>query len=158
MPTCSFTHVFRSTRKVCDKVQLNVPSLLIVTQKRRNLQHPTSIEIRARTVDDVDTSRGAILTCDTSSDSNLISHRLVTKVLGEQYHQIEKADTMPIRTQVYGEHIYGHVDLDWCWESNTEQWHNTRFLVTTTYDPPYDAVLGRKDAEQYGMIRARSRQ
>ena len=111
----------------------------------------------ARTVDDVDTTRSAILSCDIASDSNVISHRLVTKVLGEQYHPIDRERSLPVQTDIYGEHIDGYVDLDWCWERNTNRWHNTRFLVTTMYDPPYDAVLGRKDAEYYGMIRAKSK-
>jgi len=140
MPRCSFTHVFCSTKK-----------------KRRNLQHPSPVHIRARSVDDVDTTRSAILSCDTATDSNVISHRLVTKVLGEQYHPIDKEGALPVQTELYGEQIDGYVDLDWCWERNTGKWHNTRFLVTTMYNPPYDAVLGRKDAEYYGLIRAKKR-
>jgi hypothetical protein len=64
---------------------------------------------------------------------------------------------MRIRTQLHSEEVEGYVFLDWCSEHDWKQWHNTRFLVTTTYDPPYDAVLGKADAEQYDLAKRRNR-
>ncbi|KAH7371654.1 hypothetical protein BKA66DRAFT_443854 [Pyrenochaeta sp. MPI-SDFR-AT-0127] len=124
-------------------------------QKKRTLRHPAPITIRAQSPGDTKTTRRAILACDTASNSNVISQQLVTTVLREQYHPIDEQSTLPVPTQTYGEEIDGYVYLDWCWESNQQQWHNTRFFVTKTNDPSYDAVLGKEDAEYYGMLKAR---
>jgi hypothetical protein len=56
-----------------------------------------------------------------------------------------------------GEAVGGWIDLDWCFESKIPYWHTPCFLVTTIDDAPYDAVLGKKDVEQYGLLRSRSR-
>jgi hypothetical protein len=128
-----------------------------IAQNKSFCRNPTPIEIRAQTSEDAETSRGAILSYDSGSENNIISHRLVTKVLGEHIHPLD--DTIPAiaRINTCGKEIGGYVDLEWCMENDRKHWHTSRFLVTTTYDPPYDAVLGRKDAEYYGMIRTRSR-
>ncbi|KAI8934455.1 hypothetical protein NX059_009186 [Plenodomus lindquistii] len=133
------------------------PPLRRTAHHNHTLRGPTPVEFRVRLCDNEDASRVAILTYDTASVPNVISRRLVTKVLGETAHPIEKGSSKPIRTQVHGEEVDGYVDLDWCRDANSESWHNTRFLVTTTSNPPYDAVLGRKDAESYGMVPSRSK-
>jgi hypothetical protein len=126
-------------------------------QHKCSLRHPTSIEIRARTSDDTETSRGAILSCDPASDSNLVSHHLVAKILHEPIHICDGTSTDLARSRICDEEVGGYVDLDWRVDSDAQRWHTSRFLVTTTYNPPYDAVLGRKDAEHYGMLRYHTR-
>ncbi len=78
----------------------------------------------------------------------------MTKVLGQQICPVDKEASINQKNHTFGENIDGFVNLDWCWEDNTQQLNNTRFFVTTTYDPPYDAVLGREDAIIYGMLKA----
>jgi hypothetical protein len=131
--------------------------MLTFQQKKSPLRNPMPIEIRARTSDDVETSRGAILSCDPTSNANTISHRLATKVLNEPVHSFDHTFTEQSRARIHGEEVGGYVDLEWCFENNTKRWHTSRFLVTKTYNPPYDAVLGRSDAEIYGMLRSRNR-
>jgi hypothetical protein len=64
---------------------------------------------------------------------------------------------MRIRTQLHREEVEGYVVLDWCSEHDQELLHRTRFLVTTTCDPPYDAVLGKTEADQYGLSKRRNK-
>ncbi|KAH3917013.1 hypothetical protein HBH56_051110 [Parastagonospora nodorum] len=130
--------------------------LLRVKEDRTRLQ-PTPIEIRARLSEDTETSRVAILSYDPTSNTNIISYHLATKILEEPIHTLDNSSTNHVRTKIHGEEIGGYVDLDWCFEETSKRWHTSRFFVTTTYDPPYDAVLGRRDAEDYGMLRSRSR-
>ncbi|KAH8702837.1 hypothetical protein GQ44DRAFT_778439 [Phaeosphaeriaceae sp. PMI808] len=124
-------------------------------KNRQTLCHPTPIAIRSQSPDNTKATRWAILACDISSESNIISQQLVIEVLGEQYHALDEQSMLAMRITRYGEKIDGYVYLDWRWESNMEQWHSTRFFVTNTSDPPYDAVLGKKDAEYYGMTKPR---
>lgn len=49
----------------------------------------------------------------------------------------------------------GYVDLDWCLEHSSRRIHTTRFFVSSIDNPPYDAVLGKNDALQYGMVKQR---
>jgi hypothetical protein len=113
--------------------------------------------MRGGSIDGAPTSRAAILSYDTGSTVNYISHRFVTKVLHEDVQSFEQEATIRIPTQSHTADVEGFVDLDWCSQHDRKQWHNTRFLVTTTYDPPYDAVLGQADAERYGMTKKRRR-
>jgi hypothetical protein len=133
-----------------------VEAAINTTQDKRLFRNPTPIELHARTSEDVETTRGAILSYDPASDNNIISHNLVTKVLGEQIHPFNHTVVAPIQTHT-GEEVGGYVDLDWYFASKKPRWNTSRFLVTTTYDAPYDAVLGKKDAEQYGLLRSRRR-
>ncbi|OAL45424.1 hypothetical protein IQ07DRAFT_208867 [Pyrenochaeta sp. DS3sAY3a] len=132
-----------------------IKHLLSYRKKRRTLRHPAHIAIRARTQNDKKTTRSAILTCDTSSDYNVISKKLITDVLHEQYHPIGDASSLSSSAQRDIDGLDGYVYLDWRWESNKEEWHNSLFYITKTADPPYDAVLGRSDAEYYGLLATR---
>ncbi|KAH3942720.1 hypothetical protein HBH98_183890 [Parastagonospora nodorum] len=137
--------------------------LLRVKEDRTRLQ-PTPIEIRARLSEDTETSRAAILSYDPVSNTNIISYHLATKILDEPIHALDGSlpytdDSLKnhVRMRIHGEEIGGYVDLDWCFEETSKRWHTSRFFVTSTHDPPYDAVLGRRDAEHCGMIQSRSR-
>ncbi|KAF2123918.1 hypothetical protein P153DRAFT_141031 [Dothidotthia symphoricarpi CBS 119687] len=127
------------------------------TQREPNLQNPARIVIRSQAYQDEETWRSAIISCDTTSDDNIISHELVTKVLCASIQSIDKECQGPLRTQRYGESINGYVDLAWCLKNNEHRTHKTRFFVTTSNNPPYDAVLGRRDAEQYGISKPRNK-
>jgi hypothetical protein len=50
--------------------------------------------------------------------------------------------------------VDGYVDLEWCFE-NRKATNKSRFFVTSVHDPPYDAVLGRPDAERYGILKTK---
>jgi hypothetical protein len=113
--------------------------------------------VRCCTTDGAPTSRVAILARDKLSDDNYISRPLVTKVFHKDIQPFEKEATMRIRTQLQSEEVEGYVDLDWCLEHDREKWQTTRFFVTTTCNPPYDAVLGKMDAGQYGLARRRNK-
>jgi hypothetical protein len=78
-------------------------------------------------------------------------------VLREDIQPFEKEATMRIRTKLHSEEVEGYVVLDWCSEHDREYWHTTRFLVTTTCDAPYDAVLGKMDAGQYDLGKRRNK-
>jgi hypothetical protein len=97
-----------------------------------------------------------MLSCDSSCDANYISNELVTKFLGQKIHPILDEEKLAHAQSLTHEGIQGYVELDWCRESNTNQWHMAYFLVTSTVDPPYDAVLGKRDAEKYGMDKVTS--
>lgn len=95
--------------------------------------------------------RIAILSFDTTTDANLISPKLAMEILGltikpldgENKSAVEQFDGRDIDTQ-------GYVDLVWCFQNSPEKC-NTRFAVTRSYDPPFDAVLGRKGTIQIGL-------
>ncbi|KAH3964153.1 hypothetical protein HBI56_168050 [Parastagonospora nodorum] len=130
-------------------------SRLLCTKEDRTRLQPTPIEIRARLSEDTETSRAAILSYNPASNTNIISYHLATKILDEPIHTLDDSSTDHVRMRIRGEEIGGYVDLDWCFEDKSKRWHTSRFFVTTTYDPPYDAVLGQRDAEHYGMIQSR---
>ena len=115
------------------------------------VHHAITIEIRSSASP---VWRAAILSADPNLDRNVISQRLVTKVLGEPIHPINKETTDPIEAE-HEESMKGYVDLDWCLEKDNKSIHRTRFLVTSIYNPPYDAVLGKEDARLHGMIKQR---
>jgi len=46
--------------------------------------------------------------------------------------------------------IEGTIELVWCFR-NSRQPYRTRFLVTSTEDSDFDAILGRKSIEEYGL-------
>lgn len=95
--------------------------------------------------------RAAILSIDSNSDSNVISQKLVTNVLCEPIHPIDKEATKP-NEGGHEQQPQGYVDLDWCLRENSKRIHRTRFLISSTYDPPFDAVLGKNDASEYGLL------
>jgi hypothetical protein len=144
-------------------VPISVPHVVVSSHylhfscEKQGLRSPTQITVRCATTDGAPTLRAAILAYDKASNANYISRRLVTKVLHEDIQPFDRDATMCIRTQLNSEEVEGYVSLDWCSEHDRKQWHNTRFLVTTTYDAPYDAVLGKTDAERYDMIKRKNR-
>lgn len=50
----------------------------------------------------------------------------------------------------------GYVDLVWCFERSPRRIHGpTRFIVSAAFDPPYDAVLGRRDSAKYEIAKGK---
>jgi hypothetical protein len=95
--------------------------------------------------------RIAKLSLDTTAGTNLISQRLVTEVLGLTINPLE-CNTCVERQS--GEiDAQGYVDLVWSFERSRKIFEPTRFVVTSTYDPPFDAVLGRRDSIKHGLVR-----
>jgi hypothetical protein len=108
-------------------------------------------------IDGTPTTRSLIISRDSISAESYISECAVTKVLHKDVQLLKHDATIRIPTQSHSEGVKGYVDLEWCLQHDQKSWNYTRFLVTTTYDPPYDAVLGRADAELYGLTKRRSR-
>lgn len=99
-----------------------------------------------------------MLSCDPKSDTNVISQDLVTTVLGAHIHPFDKEVTAQGKNWINTQDVDGYVDLVWCFENNSRRMHNTRFIVTSCENAPYDAVLGMRDAERYGMLGLKNRQ
>jgi hypothetical protein len=77
----------------------------------------------------------------------------VEQVLNDRVQPIDKETTAYVQKYTFGERVDGYVDLVWYPRSNADRSYTTRFYVTSTDNPPYDAVLGRIDAERYTMFR-----
>ena len=111
------------------------------------------IDVRIANPDGTCTTRSTVLSCDEYATINYISSGAATE-LGQEPHPIDK-EANPWGSKAPREDIKGYIDLDWRFENSTREWYTTSFYVTSTNDPPYDAVLGRREAEQLGMIRSR---
>jgi hypothetical protein len=107
--------------------------------------------------DNTEAWRLAILSYDPNSESNKISQKLVTNILGAPIQPFDKEDAMHGQDHTNTAEVDGYVDLVWCCEKNNKRMHNTRFLVTSSYSPPYDAVLGRKDGAHFRMLESNDR-
>ena len=97
--------------------------------------------------------RIAKLSFDTTAETNLISQRLVTEVLGLTINPLEKECNTCVERQSGEVDAQGYVDLVWSFERSRKIFEPTRFVVTSTYDPPFDAVLGRSDSIKHGLVR-----
>jgi hypothetical protein len=140
-------HRFLSIQKTgsISPLGLNAAQLIKLPQ-RTKARH--TIEIRSTTTL---VRRAAILSTNPDSDYSVISQMLVTKVLCEPIHPLDKEDAKP-NEGGYEQQTDGYVDLDWCLKKDKKRVHRTRFLVSSTYNPSFDAVLGKKDALQYGIM------
>jgi hypothetical protein len=87
----------------------------------------------------------------------VISKKLATSVLNKPIYQLEKEDMEWMARHDECDGLgEGYVDLTWCFEQSPRRIYGpTRFIVSATYDPPYDAVLGRRDSVNYGIVRAK---
>jgi len=99
----------------------------------------------------------AELSYNPTSNANVISKKLATSVLKKPIYQLKKEDMEWItRNNGCDELGEGYVDLTWCFERSPRRIYGPiRFIVSATYDPPYDAVLGRRDTINCGIMRAR---
>ena len=63
-----------------------------------------------------------------------------------EIHPIDKGNESAIEC-FNGQEVstQGYVELVWRFQQSRDNFY-TRFIVTTTYDPPFDAVLGRKSS------------
>lgn len=126
-------------------------------QKRIQLQ-PTNIEIHTNSPQDpAGQWRYARLSYDATSKINRISQRLVTKVLAKPICAWDKESGDPILQQrICNEIGVGYVDLVWGFERSPRRVYGpTRFIVSTEWDPPYDAVLGQNDTKSYLIMKER---
>lgn len=98
-----------------------------------------------------------MLSCNPNSDINVISQSLVTNVLGAHIHPFDKETTTQGKGRINTQEVDGYVNLVWCFENNSKRMHNTRFIVTSCRNAPYDAVLGKGDAEHHGMLGSKNR-
>ncbi|XP_014560785.1 hypothetical protein COCVIDRAFT_88231 [Bipolaris victoriae FI3] len=121
--------------------------------RRLGLYQATRIEICSRRGNEKDTWNRAVLTCDPRIDYNIISQQLVAEVLQARVQPIDEKMDSYVHTYDRGEKVVGYVDLTWCLEKNNRRMQTTRFWVTSTENPCYDAILGRKDAERCGLVK-----
>jgi len=87
------------------------------------------------------------------TDVNLIAPRLLSEVLGLTIHLFDKESWREM--EHYNGHdgeVQGYVDLVWCFQTSRKTFEPTRFLVTSTYNPPFDVVLGRRDCKKAGIV------
>ena len=72
-------------------------------------------------------------------------------VLGKPICPLEKEQQERIQRQNGHETpCVGYVDLIWCYEQTPGRVYGpTRFIVSSVYDPPFDAVLGGTDIATY---------
>lgn len=97
-----------------------------------------------------------MLSCDPKSTANVISQTLVTDVLGANIYPFDKETTPQGDDSMNYQDANGYVDLRWCFERNRRRLFNTRFIVTSSQNALYDAVLGKEDAKHYGMLGTRN--
>lgn len=87
-------------------------------------------------------------------DVNLASKRLITEVLGVEIMVWSEKNAFQVRFQGQPIVTEGFVELDWGLDNpRSRRVYRTRFLVTAEEDPPFDIVLGRKNAVAYGLSR-----
>jgi hypothetical protein len=123
-----------------------------VNQAKRSLRNPTEIVMRSQTSSKAETWRAAILSCDQNSNQNIVAQWVVTRVLNEHVQPIDEETAAYVQRHAFGEEIAGYIDLVWCPKNEVAKIYKTRFFVTSAHNPPYDAVLGRRDAERYLMF------
>lgn len=87
-------------------------------------------------------------------DVNLASKRLITEVLGVEIMVWSEKNAFQVRFQGQPIVTEGFVELDWGLDNpRSRRVYRTQFLVTAEEDPPFDIVLGRKNAVAYGLSR-----
>lgn len=87
-----------------------------------------------------------------ASDINLISSELVVGDLGLEIHPLDKnAESALVSYGGQEFKVKGYVELVWRLQEKKKKQFTTRFVVTTESNPPFDAVLGRKAAREYGL-------
>lgn len=121
-------------------------------QKTTYHGEPATIEIQTLGPDNEKTWRVAMLSCNPNSDINMISPKLVANTLGVSLQPPDKQDTSYGHGRKGAEEVEGFVDLTWRFEMRSVTPYKMRFFVTSNDDPPYDAVLGEKDAKHVGML------
>ncbi|KAF2638241.1 hypothetical protein P280DRAFT_431405 [Massarina eburnea CBS 473.64] len=117
---------------------------LFGSKKHHRVLESFTIEIRSiAPPDNTETWSAAILSSNPKTRQNVVSQRLVTEVLGQPFHTLDKEGETN-----YEQDGIGYVDLVWC-RGNGRNINTTRFFVSSIYDPPYDLVLGKSDAQNY---------
>ena len=140
-------HRFLSIQKTGSIPPLGLDAAKLIQLLQRTKARHT-IEIHSTTTL---VRRVAILSTDPGSDYSVISQRLVTKVLCEPIHPIDKKAANPTEGG-HEQQAEGYVDLEWSLKKDNKRVHRTRFFVSSVYNPSFDAVLGKKDALEYGMM------
>ena len=82
-------------------------------------------------------------------DMNLVTKHIVTDILSLEIQSLEE---LPTPVQFAGRTISfdGYVELEWGIE-NSRRTHRTHFWVASLEDAPFDVVLGRRLAVEYGL-------
>ncbi|KAF2192334.1 hypothetical protein K469DRAFT_716860 [Zopfia rhizophila CBS 207.26] len=101
---------------------------------QRKPTHPdsTTIELRVASHSSPKQWNFAKMSLETTSDDNIISQRLLEEVLGEHDAQ-------------------SWIEVEWYLQRWPRKVYSTRFSISSTYDPPFDTVLGRRDISNYGI-------
>ena len=97
------------------------------------------------------TSRLAVLSSPSGNwDQNLIAKGIVTDVLKLQVQRPLEEPPFSIRVGGETAHSEGYVDLRWS-NDNSTRIYETRFLVVAIENAPFDVILGRRTACEYGL-------
>ena len=84
------------------------------------------------------------------NDANLISPKLVSEILHLEIQTSENEQDRPLIYQGKQLETRGYVDLEWSFKKSRST-RQTRFVVVSTNDPPFDVLLGRKAAIECGL-------
>ncbi|KAF2799791.1 hypothetical protein K505DRAFT_320929 [Melanomma pulvis-pyrius CBS 109.77] len=125
-------------------------SNLVTSFWKRTPRHRPSmtIEIRSSTKESAENWRVAELSFDPTSDNNIISRKLVSTVLEIPIYPMSQCSTDSAQFNKEAINIKEYVDIVWRSDDAPKNVLGpTRFWVSSEYDPPYDAVLGKEDTE-----------
>lgn len=94
-----------------------------------------------------DTWLFAKLSSDRGSSENYISKALVETTLKMQFHPLNDEQKQQIKSRQLGG---SYVDLRWRHEDFPDIINGpTRFIISIEADPPYDAVLGKRESKNH---------
>ena len=99
-----------------------------------------------------DRYRVAEMTLDPKSRINLVAKKLATEILELQVQPLNGESTEPQSFWKRQTPVEGYVDIQWRTAQDRTTLGPTRFLVTSTFDPDYDLVLGKQDCLRLGLL------
>jgi len=131
-----------------------IPRVKTRSRRKSTGKLPTTIQIYAGQHNSKEPWRIARLSFyfDFDTEVNMISAKLVTEELGLV---INPLDSKEEHDDGQDKRFQGYVDLAWCFYTSRKMFGPMRWMVTAAYDPPFDAVLGRKDYKKAGITQDR---
>jgi len=118
-------------------------------KRRAKPRQTATIELYTNVQPDKLTSRVGKLSYDEEASRNWIARKLLEEDLKVPWLERRGNEV----TKVHGLDMLseGTVELHWAY-LNSQANHMTTFDVTSTYDPPFDVVLGREGIREHGRL------
>lgn len=85
-------------------------------------------------------------------DQDVVSAKVVVDLLGLEIQQPEK-EIPPVEFRGQALDVKGYVTLEWGLE-RSRRLHRVRFLVAAPDASPFDVLLSRRHAAEYGLVDA----